>query len=216
MDNLRSGGLSGLCSFCSSFGDISRETTKSFPTVSMSLILIIHSWKPCSVHDSICGLDENGAGSDVMSKIPSSIQHLLHSTCNCSCHRWAVVDRFSQLCNELLPRERPTSAVKPSLPILKKLIASDAIVGIHFKMEWDSTIFSACASIANFSVRVCLFTSSMAGSATPFVVCSPTRSFTQNQFNKWGCQQSHSLESYDRWISIILQYHSVMPKTAQQ
>ena len=30
-------------------------------------------------------------------------------------------------------------------------------------MEWGSTIFSACASIANFSVRVCLYTSGMAG-----------------------------------------------------
>ena len=34
-----------------------------------------------------------------------------------------------------------TSAVKPSLPILKKLIASDAIVGVHLKMGCDSTIF---------------------------------------------------------------------------
>ena len=70
--------------------------------------------------------------------------------------------------------ERRISAVKPSLPILQKLIASDAIIGIHVNMESDSTIFPECASRANFNVRVCLFTSHMADSATPLVPCSPS------------------------------------------
>ena len=39
--------------------------------------------------------------------------------------------------------------------------------------------------------------------------------FTKNRNNKWGCQQSRSLEN-DRWLSITLQYHSAMPKAAQQ
>ena len=70
--------------------------------------------------------------------------------------------------------ERCIQAVKPPLPILKKLIASAAIVGIHLKTECDATIFPTCASRANFRVRVCRFTSRMADSATPFVACSPT------------------------------------------
>ena len=41
-------------------------------------------------------------------------------------------------------------------------------------MERDSTIFPKCASRANFSVRVCLFTSHMANSTAPFVACSRT------------------------------------------
>ena len=70
--------------------------------------------------------------------------------------------------------ERRVSAVKPCLPIVKKLIATDAIVGVHLKMEWDSTIFTTCGSRANFSVRVCLFTSRTADSANTMVACSLT------------------------------------------
>ena len=36
--------------------------------------------------------------------------------------------------------------------------------------------------------------------------------FTQNQFNKWCRQNSRSLERYDRWLSITLQYRSAIPK----
>ena len=71
--------------------------------------------------------------------------------------------------------ERRISAVKPSLPILKKLIGSTAIVGIRFKMEWYSTICLKYASRANFRVRVCRFTSRMADSTTPQIEM-PTKS----------------------------------------
>ena len=48
--------------------------------------------------------------------------------------------------------ERRILAVNPHLPILKKLTASDAIVTIHLKMEWTSTIFPTRASRAIFFV----------------------------------------------------------------
>ena len=64
----------------------------------------------------------------------------------------------SRRSNELLPSMSRTS----HLPIHRR----------YPQMEWDSTIFPTCASRANLSVRVCLFTSLMADSATPFVACS--------------------------------------------
>ena len=44
----------------------------------------------------------------------------------------------------------------------------------NIQLWLHSTTFPACASRENFTVRVCLFTSRMADSATPFVACSPT------------------------------------------
>ena len=45
-------------------------------------------------------------------KVPSKIHLWLCCTCNCSCYRLAVVDRFSKLCNELLPSTSRTSHVR--------------------------------------------------------------------------------------------------------
>ena len=74
-----------------------------------------------------------------MPKIPTR----LHSTCNCSCYRWRQwTDSPNSATSFLQARpERRSSAVKPSLPFLKKLIASVAIIGIHLNMECASTIF---------------------------------------------------------------------------
>ena len=95
MDDLRSWGLNSLCSFCSPCGDIPRETTKCIPIVDIPSTLLVHSSEPCSFHDSVSGRGKDAASSRVMSKIPSNIQHWLHSTCNCSCDWWAVVDGFT-------------------------------------------------------------------------------------------------------------------------
>ena len=69
--------------------------------------------------------------------------------------------------------ERRISAVEPSLPNRKKLIASDATVGVRLEMQCDSTVFPTWASRAKFNVRVCFLTARMADSATPLVACSP-------------------------------------------
>ena len=97
---------------------------------------------------------ENAACACVMLGTTTNRCLWLQSACNYSCQ---VL--------QARPEHR-LSAVTPSLPILKKLFASDAIVGIHLKTECHSRI-----SRATFHVCVCLFTSLMADSATPVVAC---------------------------------------------
>ena len=40
--------------------------------------------------------------------------------------------------------------------------------------------------------------------------------YTQNLLDKWCCQQSRSVESYDRWHSITWQYRSAITMSTQQ
>ena len=153
-----------------------RKTSKSIPMFDIPSSLLVHPSKPCSFHDSVSGHDENAASSRVVSKIPSNIPLSLHSTCNCSCYRWAVKDGFPTFLQRTSSKHVQSVASQPtSLPILKNLTASAAIVGINFKMEWDSTIFPTCASRTNFRVRVCRFTSRMA-----VVACFSNWAFAQN------------------------------------
>ena len=79
------------------------STAKSTPTVNIPSVSNIHPSNPCSLHDSICRHNENDAGARVVPKITTNMSLWLHSTCDCSCHRWAVVGRLSKLGNELLP-----------------------------------------------------------------------------------------------------------------
>ena len=157
MDKLRTWGLSSLCSVGSFFGDIPKEDHEKHSNCRQSIGFPHSSFETlCSFHDSICRPDENAAGSCVVPKIPANVQLWLHPTCHCTCYRWAVVDRFSNSATRFLQAraERHISAVKPSLPILKKLIASNAIIGTNLKTERDSTTFPTCAFSANFNVRV--------------------------------------------------------------
>ena len=109
MDDLRSWRLDSLSSFRPRFGYIPRKTSKSIPIVDIPSTLFVHPSKPCSFHDSFSGHDQGAASSRVVSKKPSNIQLWLHSTCNWSCYRWAVVDGFLHFCNKLLPSTSRTS-----------------------------------------------------------------------------------------------------------
>ena len=95
MDNLMMWGSNGLCSVDSSFGDISKETSKSIPTLrhSIGFSTFILS-EPCSFHDSICRQDDTPARSCV---VPKRYQPTHSFGCipldNCSCCQWVVVHR---------------------------------------------------------------------------------------------------------------------------
>ena len=68
MDNFRKWGLNCLSV------TYQKETTKSVPIVDIPSTFRTHSSQPCSFHDSICGHDENAAGSCVVPRIPSNVQ----------------------------------------------------------------------------------------------------------------------------------------------
>ena len=98
---------------------------------------------------SIGGHDENASGSRLVARIPSK------HTALAAFHLQLVLlplgsnRRILRTVQTSFFQARPDrliSAVKLSFPILMKLIASSAIVGIHFKMEWGSAIFPTCTS----------------------------------------------------------------------
>ena len=173
MGYLKSWGSDSLNSFCLRFCYVPKKTSKSIPISDIPSILFVHPSKPCSFHDSL---------KVVMIRMPP-----VHAWCpryrptysfgfiplaHALATRWADSPTSATSFFQARP-DRLLAAVKPSLPILKKLITSAAITSIHFMMEWDSTIFPTCASRGNFKVGVCHFTSRKADSATPFAACSP-------------------------------------------
>ena len=130
-------GLKGFCIVGTSFADILRQTTKRTPTVNIP-------WAPSFILRKTAPFTTPSVL--MMRMLPVSAwsqdtaRHTawLHSTCN-SCHRWTVADRLSELRNEYHPCTPGTSHFRCP-PILKKLIASDAIVDIQFEMGCDSAI----------------------------------------------------------------------------
>ena len=111
IDDLRSWGLDGLCSFCpvsvtskedheehfqfSTFHRLSSfilQNPAAFttPSVVMMRMLPVLAWCPRYRPTHSCWL---------------------HSTCNCSCYRWAVVDGCPRFCNAILPSTSRASHV---------------------------------------------------------------------------------------------------------
>ena len=176
MDDLRS----SLCSFCSRFGDIPKETTKSIPIVDIPSTLLVHPSNPRSCHDSISGHDENAASSRMLSKIPSNIQLWLHSTCNCSCYRWEVVDRFPNFCNELLLSTSRTSHPSPEetdrICSHRRYPLQDGM-GLNdlSHMRFHSKSHSSCRS---FHLAHGRLSNTIRGVLSNWA-------FTQNQLNRW-------------------------------
>ena len=134
--------------------DVSRKSTKSKSTKSISAVKVHLQFRP-------------------------------HPAPHCRCYRWAAVDRGSKLCNE-----HHTSAARTSH------LCHQAITAIWLQpssvstSRWDvSTIFPMWASKANFSTRVCRFTSRMADSAHTTGGVFANLAFSQHQLNKWGCHK---------------------------
>ena len=155
MDNLKTWGLNCLCSVCSSFSDIQVRPRRAFqlstfhrlsslilrnpapfttPSEIMVRMLPVHAWCP-------------------RYRPTYSFVYIPHATALDTAGLQQTDSPHSATSFFHARPERCISAVKPSLPILKKLITSDAIIGIHLKMQWDSTTFPACASSAHSSVR---------------------------------------------------------------
>ena len=152
-------GFESLGSFCLRFGDMTWKTSESIPIFDIPSSLFAQQKKPCIFQTSSLIMFNK---LQVLAWCPRYrptaffVSHLQLLS-----HMLGGSRRIPQILQHASSKrpERRIPAIKPS----QKRVASDAIVGINFKMGWDSTNIPSVTS-----------QHAKADSATPFVACPQT------------------------------------------